>query len=638
MTESKLRKVFEEAEDDLGDVKFTGLPGKVLNPLSQKVLMPVASISTKVVPAVVEAVPIPLVDDVTSAVAGVSLNVARVGYNLLPFAENSKMAQSLALVKRLVKNSGEAEMFEDVHLPKSMSYASRVKNLFQFQLKTNHDVVEYLVPFALAGLIPGDDLDPRGPMPLISKLENVPKPIDPSETRPEVYREIYASVVNNLVKRHPDDPDPCEGYKYFGNQDYTKILPLLCQSNPFFAAALTAAGNDEYFELISYNPVVSDTDSKFIKVVRCMHPDFSTPRRINVRFNKDMTINQITTYENGTAEIVPEEKWNHYASGALYNVFYFANVQHTMIHVFHYYMTAAIADSCKHSKSMSAWATPYDDNIAIKYVQVVLTLFETKSNLGLPSDLRGHTGREGYGGTPEVMPVLREFLCIWGRCKNTDEFLKEYLHKDLYTTASDPVAMMKEGGILTELSKHFANCQAHGDELAAAMKADNRADFNRAERKLTEFLSQCGEGISSIDNISTWTQMMSLTGMLHGSTLGYSRMMIMPELMRWRDIKTPVWTASECSLMRQGTGVLVGRTDGYHVYTSGSHDILWDTSPISPGVQAVLDKFDKKATDLQTKYKDEIFKRPDFVDFGWILTDHCPDGYDGKQYTLSAYI
>ena len=42
--------------------------------------------------------------------------------------------------------------------------------------------------------------------------------------------------------------------------------------------------------------------------------------------------------------------------------------------------------------------------------------------------------------------------------------------------------MMKEGGILTELSKHFGNCQAHGDELAAAMKADDRAAFNKAER------------------------------------------------------------------------------------------------------------------------------------------------------------
>ena len=35
----------------------------------------------------------------------------------------------------------EPEMFDDVHLPKSLGFKSRIKNMFQFEENTNTDVV-----------------------------------------------------------------------------------------------------------------------------------------------------------------------------------------------------------------------------------------------------------------------------------------------------------------------------------------------------------------------------------------------------------------------------------------------------------------------------------------------------------------
>jgi hypothetical protein len=45
-----------------------------------------------------------------------------------------------------------------------------------------------------------------------------------------------------------------------------------------------------------------------------------------------------------------------------------------------------------------------------------------------------------------------------------------------------------------------------------------------------------------------------------------------------------------------------------------------------------------KAEELKTEYQKGLEKRDDFREFGWILTDHCTDGYDGKQHTISTYI
>ena len=64
----------------------------------------------------------------------------------------------------------------------------------------------------------------------------------------------------------------------------------------------------------------------------------------------------------------------------------------------------------------------------------------------------------------------------------------------------------------------------------------------------------------------------------------------------------------------------------------------WDTEHISKGVQDVLDKYNLKAEELKTEYQKGLEKRDDFREFGWILTDHCTDGYDGKQHTIATYI
>ena len=132
---------------------------------------------------------------------------------------------------------------------------------------------------------------------------------------------------------------PCEGYLYFGNQDYTKILPMLCQCNPFFASALTVSGdNDEYFELNILG------DQKYAQVMKTMIETVKT-NHFSVRFNKDMTLNQIVNYETGQAVVVPESEWNDYASGVCYSMYYYAQSIHALTHVFHYFATLGMSFS-----------------------------------------------------------------------------------------------------------------------------------------------------------------------------------------------------------------------------------------------------------------------------------------------------
>ena len=163
-----------------------------------------------------------------------------------------------------------------------------------------------------------------------------------------------------------------------------------------------------------------------------------------------------------------------------------------------------------------------------------------------------------------------------------------------------------------------------------------------AELKLKKFMHACGgsilDPISKIDSISSWTQLMCCTGLYHASTLSYTRLMAVPEVGMWKNIHTEKYDEDDINLIAVGFQTIQGITEGRHVFTSGGNkNFKWNTSKMNPEVKGVLEKYEKMATKLKTEYQTEIEARDDRREYGWILTDHCNDGYDGKQHTLTTY-
>lgn len=76
--------------------------------------------------------------------------------------------------------------------------------------------------------------------------------------------------------------------------------------------------------------------------------------------------------------------------------------------------------------------------------------------------------------------------------------------------------------------------------------------------------------------------------------------------------------------------------DHRHVFTS-STDTPGET--YAAELQAVLDKYDGMTSELKEAYKSKIMQdTKEFQDYGWILSDYAPDGFDGKQLTIATYI
>ena len=120
--------------------------------------------------------------------------------------------------------------------------------------------------------------------------------------------------------------------------------------------------------------------------------------------------------------------------------------------------------------------------------------------------------------------------------------------------------------------------------------------------------------------------------MVHSGTLSYSRFMGRAKIARWRNIQCETWDISDVGLVVPVLGTISGMEEGRYVMASTG-------KVCSDKLQAVLDDADKTATALKEDYKKKLIANPDFENFGWILSDYCPDGFDGKQFTIiTTYI
>jgi len=412
---------------------------------------------------------------------------------------------------------------------------------------------------------------------------------------------------------------PSGSYKFFGREDnQAKALTLLLKSNPFMASALTAKGSG--FELKSFDPDEKNP-SHFLECLRTLN---GVGRKVNFEFDRKMEIKSLEVFDEEGQPILGELDVDKYACSALYNVLFYAQSLHATIHVLHFLMTSALEDSSKEYPEMHEWAKTYSKNIGVKYGQVAFLLINDAPLTGVDKALI--SGTAGFGSSQAIRPILKKLLDTWASDPTAKGFVEEMFPMSRHK--------MERAGILTEFMKHVDLIKPFATEAAEALQDINEEAFHDAERNMREYFDNCGtfKGFK-INTFNSWIQLMSITGIVHGGTLSYTRLMANSNIMKWRDIESDTWTAEDVNVFMTGLGTIVGMEPGRHVMTSTEASPQFD-----PKLQDVLNEYDGKTSILKADYIADIIEDKDFNDYGWILTDYGPDDFDGKQLTIATYI
>ena len=125
-----------------------------------------------------------------------------------------------------------------------------------------------------------------------------------------------------------------------------------------------------------------------------------------------------------------------------------------------------------------------------------------------------------------------------------------------------------------------------------------------------------------------------------------------PGVYRWRDITEEKWGPLDVITSLTACGTTIGVQK--NKYVCGSEEVpdnFWEEAienvddiieklragrkqgeDITSGaLQKALATYDRETTRLKEIYEEQVEKRDDFNEVGFLLTDYCTDLYDGKQ-------
>jgi hypothetical protein len=441
------------------------------------------------------------------------------------------------------------------------------------------------------------------------------------ESFKEVHRRIIDTLFISTKKVLPED------YNYFGNNNYQTILEFFLIHNPIFVSTLTFSKEffgSGSFELNSYVPNASYGNwySEVMKSARI------TDYRVNAKFSDSMKLRSIKVFTSSGSEIkVATEEYDKYCSVLLYSLLYYAHVLHCAIHILHYIMCAAIVYATEDVPVMQVWAEPYLRSVPAKYAEIGLIFMGSTDDSIL-------TGSNGFGANDDPLKsVVTRLLSEWTSYKTAEEFQQKFIFGSLSRSISSTDRVIMKLGILNEFQKHTRLIAPFASELCAEFEADRKTLY-LVNDKIRSFLSRTGSAISAVDGLSPWLHLMSITGIVHGCTLSITRLSCIPGVIRWRDVMTQFWDAKDTHFCNVLISTITGVREDYHVFTSTIYNQLL----LSNGVREILNKYDRLSTSLKLDYTEKCLENVDFTEYGWIFTDYCTDGYDGKQLTFVSYI
>ena len=531
-------------------------------------------------------------------------------------------------------NALKQSSLENVHLPDDFTEAEIFNNFKKVTVTSTIDLIK-----------------------LVNGLKPITKELDGKSKNDSDSERIFLSAQNIVIKLVASNNGHLlpKDYQYFGTSN-VENLQLLLQNNPFYASTLTSTSAGT-FALRINDP--KKLYSKFISTLDKSYP------RLDAAFNSNLELisYQYLDYESN-APIAASSKGQEEAAGDLqFLLFFYAECVHSTMHIFHYIHVNALWAATKEFPELTLWADPYMRNVGPKYVEV--------NDLLLAPDNKGAlTGGMWRTDGDKVRAIQREMLCRWGSFKTAEQFTDEFIFYGLEHGAA------RKAGIAPEYFKHMDLIAPFAQDLSEAFSQSNPQKYAAANRALGIFVSQCGDGVSSIGDIRTWLELMTVTGLLHGSTLSFTRLGVAPEVVKRMNPTEDHYTSVNTGLLVTAAGTLVGIVEDRHIFTSSLYTQTADPTavgrlpqslgdilvlflspaeflevanavfqlgtqtyrPLDALAKDVLLRYDAKSARLKKDFFDRVSKDPKFATQGWVLSDHFPDGIDGKQLTITTYI
>jgi hypothetical protein len=431
----------------------------------------------------------------------------------------------------------------------------------------------------------------------------------------EAQKRYIKKVINNKELLPAD-------YKYFGNGNQIENLRLYLLNNAFFAQSLTSTTNllgfvdsfqiDTLNEKTWYGRLVATLDSSY--------------PRYSAKF--DANLNLISIYDPATKkEVIDPVEKQKAAGDLLFLIIYAGQTTHAVVHILHLMLGTGIYVATKHDPSFLTWSAPYSTNLYLKYEEVELYLLHPKFG--------ALTGRIYRSNAQKVLGIAKDLIETWSASKTADDFISDYLLSGLGKAG---IKHFKAIGGLEQFFSQASLIHDYAKELTQALKETNSNSYYYTNSLIRSYYSRVGTH-NSVKDLKQWIELISVTGLFHGSTLSTTRLILTDEIFKLfpkgdkYEYKDNVW-------LKVMFATINGMINGFHVFPSRIQrpHFFNSDAQLKPLVEQVLLKYDSLSADKKVKYFKKISADKNFNKYGFVWTDYGLDGIDAKQLTVTTYI
>jgi hypothetical protein len=278
-------------------------------------------------------------------------------------------------------------------------------------------------------------------------------------------------------------------------------------------------------------------------------------------------------------------------------------------------------DYATNNTALNSWAKPYMYQIYFKYMQVETLILSKTGFLTGSAPLSS-----GFNAIDRdtILDILKSMLMEWGSYKTADQFVKKFLLNNISCKT------LSNAGIATALLKQVDLIQPYASALEKEFKKN--PNYKTITSNLKKYFKLIGDDVCEIESMKAWVEIMSVTGMVHGSTHSMTRLSVTPSLVACNSLDSDVFTARDSYLFRVLSVTILGMDEDFSVFSSSL------PTTYSSGISKVQHTYDQETAALKALHQIEITKDPEVYNtYGWILSDHGPNFVDGKQLTLITY-
>jgi len=423
-----------------------------------------------------------------------------------------------------------------------------------------------------------------------------------------------------------------EDYQYFGIDDGVSNLLCLLRSNPFFASTLTPIRDVNTKKIIAFGIYPFDDSTYFGKTMAVMHPkykrveatfapDLSSILSIVVYQPKDITSEPIIHVDDATIPI------NDKANLLTNLIMYYSEVVHATIHLFHYLLTTCMSRATLGSSPLNDWAYAFNENVSIKYLEIVTALF-LKYFGALNQSTQIFFNAWMAGPHSSVVQLASDLCKEWSSYDSAHSFLLKFLFPKL------SVKELDDADICVTWREHVALVEGYSQELSDAFGEVHAGNYSQINAGFQLLTSQTGySGVGGVKTIRQFVELMSVTGLLHNGTMSFTRLITTAPVLALLCPEEEYFTIRDALICAIGILTITGSKEGHTVF---SWTIPYTEVPNN--VIKVFQKYSFLSSKIKAEYYASIKDRPDFKYLGFILTDHAPDEIDGKQYSLTTYM